>query len=56
MTKQEIFVTKHKSYRVYVMLEISKKDIDAIIDNINKRRLAVIDTNAINERAKEVVN
>ena len=56
VTKQEIFVTKHKSYRVYVMLEISKKDIDAIIDNINKRRLAVIDTNAINERAKEVVN
>ena len=56
VTKQEIFVTKHKSYRVYVMLEISKKDIDAIIDNINKRKLAVIDTNAINERAKEVVN
>ena len=56
VTKQEIFMTNHKSYRVYVMLEISKKDIDAIIDNINKRRLAVIDTNAINERAKEVVN
>ena len=56
VTKQEIFVTKHKSYRVYVMLEVSKKDIDAIIDNINKRKLAVIDTNAINERAKEVLN
>ena len=56
VTKQEIFVTKHKSYRVYIMLEISKKDIDAIIDNINKRKLAVIDTNAINERAKEVLN
>ena len=56
VTKQEIFITKHKSYRVYVMLEISKKDIDAIIDNINKRKLAVIDTNAINERAKEVLN
>ena len=56
VTKQEIFITKHKSYRVYIMLEISKKDIDAIIDNINKRKLAVIDTNAINERAKEVLN
>ncbi len=56
VTKQEIFVTKHKSYRVYVMLEISKKDIDAIIDNINKRRLAVIDTDAIDDRAKEVLN
>ena len=56
VTKQEIFVTKHKSYRVYIMLEISKKDIDAIIDNINKRKLAVIDTDAINDRAKEVLN
>ena len=56
VTKQEIFVTKHKSYRVYIMLEISKKDIDAIIDNINKRKLAVIDTDAIDDRAKEVLN
>jgi len=56
VTKQEIFVTKHKSYRVYIMLEVSKKDIDAIIEDINKRKVAVIDTDAINDRAKEVLN
>jgi len=56
VTKQEIFVTKHKSYRVYIMIEVSKKDIDAIIEDINKRKVAVIDTDAINDRANEVLN
>ena len=56
VTKQEIFITNSKSYRVYVMLEISKKDIDAIIAEINKRKVAVIDVDAINKRANEVLN
>ena len=56
VTKQEIFITNHKSYRVYVMLEVSKKDIDKIIAEINKRNLAVIDTDEINKRANEVLN
>ena len=56
VTKQEIFVTKHKSYRVYIMIEVSKKDIDAIIEDINKRKVAVIDVDAINDRANEVLN
>ena len=56
VTKQEIYMTNHKSYRVYVMLEVSKKDIDAIIAEINKKKVAVIDTNEINKRANEVLN
>mgnify|MGYP000050011260 FL=1 len=56
VTKQEIFMTNHKSYRVYVMLEVSKKDIDAIIAEINKKNVAVIDTDEINKRANEVLN
>ena len=56
VTKQEIYMTNNKSYRVYVMLEVSKKDIDAIIAEINKRNLAVIDTDEINKRANEVLN
>ena len=56
VTKQEIFITNSKSYRVYVMLEVSKKDIDKIIAEINKRNLAVIDTDEINKRANEVLN
>ena len=56
VTKQEIFMTNHKSYRVYVMLEISKKDIDKIIAGINKKNVAVIDTDEINKRANEVLN
>ena len=38
------------------MLEVSKKDIDAIIAEINKKKVAVIDTNEINKRANEVLN
>ena len=56
VTKQEIYMTNHKSYRVYIMLEVSKKDIDAIIAEINKKNVAVIDTDEINKRANEVLN
>ena len=56
VTKQEIYVTQHKSYRVYVMLEISKKEIDKIVADINKKKIAVkIDTKAINNAADEVL-
>ena len=30
VTKSEIFMTKNKSYRAYIMIEISKKDIEKI--------------------------
>ena len=56
VTKQEIYMTNNKSYRVYVMIEVSKKDIDAIIAEINKKNVAVINTDEINKRAKEVLN
>ena len=54
--KQEIFLTKHKSYRAYVMVELSKKEVEEIINQVNKRRLALIDTKAINDQAKELLN
>jgi len=57
VTKQEIFMTNHKSYRVYVMIEISKKDIEKIIAEIDKRKkIAVINTEELNKRANEVLN
>jgi len=56
VTKQEMFITKTKSYRVYVMIEVSKKEVEEIINQANKRRLALIDTKAINDQAKEILN
>lgn len=56
VTKQEIFLTKTKSYRVYVMIEVSKKEVEEIINQVNKRRLALIDTKSISEQAKEILN
>ena len=56
VTKQEIFITNHKSYRVYIMIELSKKEVEAIIDDINKRKVAMIDVDGINDAANEVLN
>ena len=54
--KQEIFMTKHKSYRAYVMVELSKKEVEAIIETINRKQLAVIDADALNKQANEILN
>ena len=56
VTKQEMYITKTKSYRVYIMIEVSKKEVEEIINQVNKRRLALIDTKDINEQAKEILN
>ena len=56
VTKQEMFLTKTKSYRVYVMIEVSKKEVEEIINQVNKKRLALVDTKSINEQAKEILN
>jgi hypothetical protein len=56
VSKQEIFITNHKSYRAYIMIELSKKEVEAIIDDINKRKVAMIDVDGINDAANEVLN
>jgi hypothetical protein len=56
VTKQEMYITKTKSYRVYIMIEVSKKEVEENINQANKRRLALIDTKAINDQAKEILN
>ena len=54
--KQEIYQTKHKSYRVYVMIELSKSEVEEIINTINKKKLALINVDAMNKQANEVLN
>lgn len=54
--KQEIFVTKNKSYRAYVMVELSKKEVEAIIEAVDKKKVASIDVDAINKQANEILN
>ena len=56
VTKQEMYLTKNKSYRVYVMIEVSKKEVEEIINEVNKRKLVVIDTKKINDQAKAILN
>ena len=54
--KQEIFLTKHKSYRAYVMVELSKKEVEAIIESVSKKNVASIDVDAINKQADKILN
>ena len=54
--KQEIFTTKHRSYRAYVMIKISKKDVEAIVSMVNRGKLASIDVKATNDAANEILN
>ena len=56
VTKQELYLTKTKSYRAYIMIEVSKKEVEEIINQVNKRRVALIDTDSINKQAKEILN
>ena len=56
VTKQEMYLTKDKSYRVYIMIEVSKKEVEEIINQVNKNRLAVIDKKAIQKQAEKILN
>jgi hypothetical protein len=38
------------------MIEVSKKEVEEIINQANKKRLALIDTDSINDQAKEILN
>ena len=56
VTKQEMFATKNKSYRVYVMIEVSKKRVEEIISEVNKNKLDMINSEDITEAAEKVLN
>ena len=56
VTKQEVFMTGNKSYRAYVMIELSKDEVKAIIDEVNKKQVAVIKTDSIDSAANKVLN
>ena len=38
------------------MVELSKKEVEEIIETLNKKKIASIDVDAINKQAKEILN
>ena len=56
VTKQEMYLTKTKSYRAYIMIEVSKKEVEEIINQVNKKKLASIDTSAVTKQAEAILN
>ena len=56
VTKQVVYRTNNNSYRSYVMLELSKKEVKAIIEEINKKKVAFIDSSKLEKSAKKFLN
>ena len=56
VTKQVVFVTHHKSYRAYVMIELSKKEVEKVIEEVNKKKVAKINAKSIEKSAKNILN
>ncbi len=56
VTKQVVYMTNNKSYRSYVMIELSKKEVKAIIEELNKKNVAFIDTSKLEKSAKKILN
>ena len=56
VTKQVVFVTNNKSYRSYVMVELSKKEVRQIIEEINKKKVAFINPSKLEKSAKSILN
>jgi hypothetical protein len=54
--KEEIYSTGDKSYRAYILLRISKDNIDRIISDIQKKKIAEIKSEDLNKQAKELLN
>ena len=55
--KQLIYTTKNKSYRVYVMVQLGRDHVDAIVSELKQQKLAqTIDTTSIDEAAEKVLN
>ena len=53
--EQEIYSTKNKSYRSYVMIEVKKKDIEAIKSRISSTSTSKISVEEIERSAKELI-
>jgi hypothetical protein len=51
VTKSEIYSTGAKSYRAYVLIEISKKDVEKIMENVLAKKAATTKINS-----KEIEN
>ena len=56
VTKQVVYMTTNKSYRSYVMVELSKKEVKQIIEQINKKKVAFIDSSKLEKSAKKFLN
>lgn len=53
--KQEIYSTKHKSYRAYVLITVKKKDVENVKNRIKHTSSTKISLNKIKEATNELL-
>ena len=56
VTKKEVFATGDKSYRAYVMISISKENVDRVISDIKSRKNSSLSPAELDKKAKEVLD
>jgi hypothetical protein len=54
--KEEIYSTGNKSYRAYILLKISKENVEKIITDIEKRKIVGMKFEDLNKQANEILN
>ena len=55
VTKLMVYVTNNKSYRAYVMVELTKKEVEKIIAEVNKKKVAFVDNSKLEESANSIL-
>lgn len=54
--KEEIYSTGDKSYRAYILLRISKDNVEKIISDIERKKIAEVKQEDLNKQAKDLLN
>jgi hypothetical protein len=56
VNKKVVYSTGEKSYRSYVMIKISKENIDKVISDIESRKNTSISPQDLDKKAKEILD
>jgi hypothetical protein len=56
VNKKVVYSTGEKSYRAYVMIKLSKENVDKVISDIESRKNTSITPQELDKKAKEILD
>jgi hypothetical protein len=56
VNKKVVYSTGEKSYRAYVMIKLSKENVDKVISDIESRKNTSISPQELDKKAKEILD